>query len=36
MVKFLVLQIRIGRITIEQVPDQYREMVRDELESKGR
>ena len=28
MVKFLSLQVRIGRITIEQVPEQYRDAVR--------
>lgn len=27
MVKFFVVQIRIGRITIDQVPEQYREAV---------
>lgn len=32
MVNFLVMQIRIGRITIDQVPDQYREAVMRELE----
>lgn len=35
MIKFLALQVRIGRITIEQVPEQYRESVQNELESKG-
>ena len=28
MIKFLALQVRIGRITIEQVPEQYRDAVR--------
>ena len=27
MVKFFVIQIRLGRINIEQVPEQYREAV---------
>lgn len=27
MIKFFVIQIRLGRITIEQVPEQYREAV---------
>ena len=29
MVKFLALQVRIGRITLEQVPAQYRDAVRE-------
>lgn len=29
MVKFLALQVRLGRITIEQVPEQYRDAVRE-------
>ena len=29
MVKFLALQVRIGRITIEQVPEKYRDAVRE-------
>ena len=29
MVKFLAMQVRIGRITIEQVPAQYRDAVRE-------
>ena len=33
MVKFFVIQIRLGRITIEQVPERYREEVR--AENKG-
>ena len=32
MVKFFVIQIRLGRITIEQVPERYRKEVRAELE----
>lgn len=27
MVKFFVIQIQLGRITVEQVPQQYREAV---------
>ena len=27
MVEFLVLQIKLGKITLEQVPDKYREEV---------
>lgn len=27
MVKFLVLQIKLGKITIEQVPEKYKEEV---------
>lgn len=33
MVKFLVLQIKLGRITLKQVPEKYREEVEKELES---
>lgn len=29
MVKFLAMQVRIKRITIEQVPAQYRDAVRE-------
>ena len=29
MVKFLALQVRIGRITIDQVPEKYRDAVRE-------
>lgn len=32
MVKFLVMQIKMGKITIDQVPDKYRDAVLDELE----
>lgn len=32
MVKFLVIQVKLGKITIEQVPERYREAVRKELE----
>ena len=33
MIKFLVLQVKLGKITIDQVPEKYREAVRLELES---
>lgn len=29
MIKFLALQVRLGKITIEQVPAQYRDAVRE-------
>lgn len=32
MVKFLVMQIRLGKITIDQVPEKFREAVQAELE----
>lgn len=32
MVKFLVLQIRLGKITLEQVPEKYRAAVLAALE----
>ena len=35
MVKFFVVQIRLGRITIEQVPDKYREAVEAALAEQG-
>lgn len=31
MVKFLVLQIHMGRITLEDVPEKYREAVEKAL-----
>ena len=31
MVKFLAIQVKLGKITIEQVPDRYREYVKKEL-----
>lgn len=31
MVQFLALQVRLGRITIEQVPARYREAVKAEV-----
>ncbi len=27
MIEFLTLQVRMGRITIDQVPDRYRDQV---------
>ncbi len=32
MVKFLVMQIRLGKITLEQVPEKYREEVKKALQ----
>lgn len=32
MIDFLVMQIQMGHITIEQVPEKYRELVRIALE----
>ncbi len=31
MIKFFVVQIRLGRITLEQVPEKYREAVNEAL-----
>lgn len=31
MVKFLAIQVKLGRITIEQVPEKYRDLVKKEL-----
>ena len=31
MVKFFVLQVRMGRITIDEVPEKYRAAVKKEL-----
>lgn len=28
MVKFLVMQIRLGKITLEQVPEKYKDAVK--------
>ena len=30
-VKFLVMQVRMGKITLEQVPEKYKESVKAEL-----
>lgn len=35
MVKFLVMQIKMGKITIDDVPAQYREAVKAELKKEG-
>ena len=32
MVQFLAMQVRLGRITIEQVPERWRDPVRTEVE----
>lgn len=32
MIQFLVIQIKLGRITIDQVPEKYREAVIAALE----
>lgn len=32
MIKFLAIQIRLGRITIDDVPEKYREQVIKALE----
>jgi len=32
MVKFFVIQIKLKKITIDDVPEKYREAVRQELE----
>ena len=34
MVQFLAMQVRLGRITIEQVPERWREAVRAALDAK--
>lgn len=31
MVKFFVLQVRMGKITIDEVPEKYRDAVKKEL-----
>ena len=31
MVKFLAIQVKLGRITIEQIPEKYRDLVKKEL-----
>lgn len=32
MIEFLAMQVRLGKITIEQVPERFREQVRLALE----
>lgn len=34
MIQFLVIQVKLGRITIDQVPEKYREAVRNAIETK--
>lgn len=31
MVKFYIMQIKLGKITLEDVPEKWREKVREEL-----
>jgi hypothetical protein len=31
MIEFLVIQIKLGKITLEQVPEKYREAVKEKL-----
>lgn len=33
MIKFLAIQIKLGKISLEQIPEKYREDVRKELEA---
>ena len=33
MIDFLVIQIKLGRITLEQVPEQYKEAVMEKLKN---
>lgn len=33
MIKFLVIQIKLGKISLEQIPEKYREDVRKELDA---
>ena len=33
MIEFLVMQIKLGKITIEQVPEKYREEVKAQIDS---
>lgn len=35
MVEFLAIQVRLGRITLEQVPEKYREAVRELIRNQG-
>ena len=32
MIEFLVIQVVLGKITIEQVPDKYREEVKSQID----
>lgn len=31
MIEFLVIQIKLGKITLEQIPEKYREAVKEKL-----
>lgn len=31
MIDFLVIQIKLGKITLEQVPEKYREAVKEKI-----
>ena len=35
MIEFLAMQIRLGKITLEQVPERFREQVRLVLDEEG-
>lgn len=35
MVKFLVMQIKLGKLTIDEVPEKYRSEVEKELNKKA-
>lgn len=35
MIRFLVLQVLLGAIGIDEIPDGYRELVKKELEKMG-
>lgn len=34
MIDFLVIQIKLGRITLDQVPEQYKNAVKEKLEER--
>ena len=33
MIKFLAIQVKLGKITIEQIPERYREDVKKRIRS---
>lgn len=33
MIKFLAIQVKLGKISLEQIPEKYREDVKKELEA---
>lgn len=35
MIKFFVIQIKLGKITLEQVPEKYRQAVAEALNGEG-